>query len=883
MKVESNAYRIHAPFTLEDQQKFDISDRDAFFEDRHRIEIVWEILQKVPCDPNDVRKRGIEFLLAQKIYDAAYPLHDGDAPFVRRKGDEADAAGDHLTRRQFLKDKWADWKAFCRDQPLNQVWIIFDCDLACRQQISWSRSGSKINNIWDKDFIHTVDLEDSQSKGNKNVHLTDRILDEKFSIKVGHIFYAKMTSETHKASKRLMKYLRKTDEPGLFFVKIRDYFGEKVAFYFLFMDFYTKMLAWPAIFGLLTFFYGLIYTDYYSEDMRHVCDANSTPGKYLMCPICQPPDCDPWSMAEDGCLKYKWEYRIDNFGSFMHTCLTTLWSIIFFKTWKRRESRVSVLWDTYDAEEHDHSIRPAYEQRAVYERQNPITGETEKYIPSHYKTFWMTFSVMVTLAMLVIDSVSLMVLVMSRIALYGLLKRSSFHSHIATYNVEYARWIVHGLILIMILIFERVFSFVAHILTDYECPKTQKRYTTSLLWKLFIFELLNDFIPLGYAAWMKQTWVRTPRDLNFLSELCDGGCLSEVAELITLNIVLKPRGSIEEMSTTLDGVYGEYMEMMVQFSFVVMFVPASPVAALVCFLNNIVEIRIDSMKLLVTKRRPVPIRVPGVQIWNRFMDILVKVGIVCNAALLAFTSEIVPRFYYDYLYPMRNNFTGYTHFSLSEISTEGWLNLSASVSSEFEAKGYNGSECYYQDNRHREPPYSLRTEFWEISTARVSMFAIYSCLFFILMWLVNLLVDDVPADVKDRIKRNKYLMATGSRSLAPNLHKNYQDLMRKVPNIINDLNNDDYAVAGGNSSPDDNTSAGLANGAAVDDEPPAGDVDFGATAPTMTAAPFPTITVENLRRATAKQQENGSALTNGSYKRRNHLLPPIESTITTPV
>jgi hypothetical protein len=43
---------------------------------------------------------------------------------------------------------------------------------------------------------------------------------------------------------------------------INEYFGEKLAFYFSWLDFYTKSLIVPAILGLLVFLYGCIAVAY---------------------------------------------------------------------------------------------------------------------------------------------------------------------------------------------------------------------------------------------------------------------------------------------------------------------------------------------------------------------------------------------------------------------------------------------------------------------------------------------------------------------------------------------------------------------------------------------------------------------------------------------
>lgn len=103
--------------------------------------------------------------------------------------------------------------------------------------------------------------------------------------------------------------------------------------------------------------------------------------------------------------------------------------------------------------------------------------------------------------MLIFACVCLLVVVLSRIALYGALKHMG--GFIGEKNVELSRWLTHGLIFIVVLLLEHAFHYLAHKLTDFECPKTETRFMTSLLWKIFVFELLNDFVPIAYAAWMK--------------------------------------------------------------------------------------------------------------------------------------------------------------------------------------------------------------------------------------------------------------------------------------------------------------------------------------------------------------------------------------------
>eukprot|EP00122_Pirum_gemmata_P016120 Pgem_evm1s15063 len=50
------------------------------------------------------------------------------------------------------------------------------------------------------------------------------------------------------------------------------------------------------------------------------------------------------------------------------------------------------------------------------------------------------------------------------------------------------------------------------------------------------------------------------------------------------------------------------MEMVLQFGFITLFAAASPVAPLFSLINNLIEIRTDAAKFVITTRRPVPTR-----------------------------------------------------------------------------------------------------------------------------------------------------------------------------------------------------------------------------------------------------------------------------------
>uniref|UniRef100_A0A915HJG7 Anoctamin n=1 Tax=Romanomermis culicivorax TaxID=13658 RepID=A0A915HJG7_ROMCU len=136
--------------------------------------------------------------------------------------------------------------------------------------------------------------------------------------------------------------------------RVTEYFGEKIGFYFAFMDCYTKMLIFPSAVGLLVLLYGLIYASNLQE-IDNICKPlhttsggnvahgasnthhrrkrsstaaatnNNSVADLWMCPICEPPGCEPWEMYIEGCSQYQWAFRLDNEASILLSSCVILW------------------------------------------------------------------------------------------------------------------------------------------------------------------------------------------------------------------------------------------------------------------------------------------------------------------------------------------------------------------------------------------------------------------------------------------------------------------------------------------------------------------------------------------------------------------------------
>uniref|UniRef100_A0A5S6QVS9 Anoctamin n=1 Tax=Trichuris muris TaxID=70415 RepID=A0A5S6QVS9_TRIMR len=667
------------PYLSEHSDKYLINSKSSCLREAQRQAIVWNIMQTLPNDPKDPKRRGIELLLKMKVYDRAYPVHDGDVSSTPVEIGDA-----QISRRQFLRQTWASQRCTFRKQPL-------------------------------------------------------------------HLVYR--------------------------------YFGHKVGFYFAFMGFYTRMLIPAAVVGIMATLFGLLNMN--NDDVAaDVCDPDSSPGNLTMCPICGPPNCVIWKFAFEGCSRTKLSYMMDNEATLFMSCFIIVWEAMFLKFWKRREASLAFEWGTDDLEYSDEIIRPDYIAKATTKRLDRVTMEFEDYIPWQIRVSYFLLSLCVTLFMLISAGAVLVGLSMLRVILYGKYRKVGgiFEHH----SIEFGRWTVHGFIFLAVLIYDKVYNLICHRLTNMERPKTQKQYWFSFLWKLFVFELLNEFTPIFYVAFFKEISVDTPLDLTFSKELCDpGGCTSEVTELISIlllarlvlanvlgtgmelmkrllvkyNLVYSKKTShyvdypqwrkdlsLEELEY--DGVVEEFMEMIIQFAFCTVFVASFPLAPLVCLINNLIELRRDAKKM-INHRRPVPVRVSGIEIWNTFFEWVVQISVLTNAAFLSFTSDIIPKVYYKSVHSPDHTFLGFAEFSLSRVFTNEWIKLSNDYQ--------NITECWYKGFRQSYPPYSVTARFWEVLAVRICGFTVLVCIFYIITFLISRTISDKPGWVKTRIRRTKYL------------------------------------------------------------------------------------------------------------------------------
>uniref|UniRef100_A0AAR2KR51 Anoctamin n=1 Tax=Pygocentrus nattereri TaxID=42514 RepID=A0AAR2KR51_PYGNA len=354
--------------------------------------------------------------------------------------------------------------------------------------------------------------------------------------------------------------------------------------------------------------------------------------------------------------------------------------------------------------------------------------------------------------------------------------------------------------LVVILILDEIYGSVAVWLTELEIPKTETNFEERLILKAFLLKFMNAYAPIFYVAFFKGRFAGRPGDYVYIfndyrmEECAPGGCLIELCiqlsiimlgkQLIQNNVFeiaipklkklfrsLKekkraPEERVEQTGRALrqwhldynlepfDGLTPEYMEMIIQFGFVSLFVASFPLAPLFALLNNIIEIRLDAKKFVTELRRPDAVRAKDIGIWYNILSGLGKFSVIINAFVISFTSDFIPRLVYQYMYSETGTMHGFIDHTLSYFNVSHFKAGTAPASSAV-------TVCRYKD--YREPPwssepYQFSRQYWAVLAARLAFVILFQNLVMFMGVLVAWVIPDVPKNISEQLKREKTLL-----------------------------------------------------------------------------------------------------------------------------
>ncbi|XP_063011923.1 anoctamin-2 [Melospiza melodia melodia] len=681
------------PFSREKIYLYNIKDKDTFFDNATRSRIVREILKRTFTKARN--SMGIGTLIANNVYDAAYPLHDG----------EYEGQNDDMNERKLLYQEWARYRVFYKFQP--------------------------------------IDL-------------------------------------------------------------IRKYFGEKIGLYFAWLGLYTEFLIPSSVVGIIVFLYGCltIESDIPSKEM---CDQRNA---FTMCPLCDK-FCDYWNLSS-ACATARASHLFDNPATVFFSIFMALWATMFLEQWKRLQMRLSYFWDLTGLEEEEEHPRPEYETKLLQKKlkNKNITTESSNENEKEKLTwsdrmpgYAANFGLILFMIMLAFSAV--FGVIVYRITTAAALSFSTNETTRSNVRVTVTATAVI-INLVVVLILDEIYGAVAKWLTEIEIPKSEKTFEERLILKAFLLKFVNSYASIFYVAFFKGRFVGRPGRYVYvfegyrMEECAPGGCLMELC--IQLSIIMlgkqliqnnlfeigipklkklfrklkDERTEVKEMDTNqskdpqqwdLDyilepftGLTPEYMEMIIQFGFVTLFVASFPLAPVFALLNNIIEVRLDAKKFVTELRRPDTVREKDIGIWYNILSGIGKLSVIINAFVIAVTSDFIPRLMYQYAYSQNGTMHGFINHTLSYFNVS---QLKAGTQPENSLFAQEVSFCRFKD--YREPPwsphqYEFSKQYWAVLSARLAFVILFQNLVMFLSVLVDWMIPDIPKDISEQIKKEKTVL-----------------------------------------------------------------------------------------------------------------------------
>ncbi|XP_063955758.1 anoctamin-8-like [Lytechinus pictus] len=100
------------------------------------------------------------------------------------------------------------------------------------------------------------------------------------------------------------------------------------------------------------------------------------------------------------------------------------------------------------------------------------------------------------------------------------------------------------------------------------------------------------------------------------------------------------QAELESEMRSYEDTFDDYLEMVIQFGYVILFSSAFPLAGTFAVINNIIEIRSDAFKLCSITHRPFGQRVENIGSWQQALEVMAVIGVIVNCALLGVFGQI---------------------------------------------------------------------------------------------------------------------------------------------------------------------------------------------------------------------------------------------------
>jgi hypothetical protein len=382
--------------------------------------------------------------------------------------------------------------------------------------------------------------------------------------------------------------------------QIRNYFGEKIAFYFAWLSHLNKWLVAPSILGVIVTIYMSTLTT--EQTNRSIVGPS--------------------------------------FGLFMMIYFT-----LYFEFWKRRQNELAFEWGVIDFSKKEPD-RPEFE--ADEEVFNFYSQQVELVYSPRKRAFKQMLTLPTVLMSIFISVFTVVIILMWRYVT-GFLGPES---QVDPYGVWKA--VVPSLVnSVAIVMLGAIHKKLVTFLNDWENHQTQSDYESNLVSKVFLFEFMVNFTGLFYVAFV----IRDMYQLYFAVLVQ----LVVIQVFTTVPAYLLPQFGIwlnrrkiklswSDVHASGDhyDTFDDFCEVAIQIGYISFFSAAFPAAAAFCLLSNVVEIRMDAYTILLHQPRPTPSRSSGIGVWQDIMETMNFIAIAFNAILIAITSNCLGASTYNF-------------------------------------------------------------------------------------------------------------------------------------------------------------------------------------------------------------------------------------------
>ncbi|XP_042346178.1 anoctamin-9 [Plectropomus leopardus] len=597
---------------------------------------------------------------------------------------------------------------------------------------------------------------------------------------------------------------------------VKCYFGEKVALYYLWLGWYTKLLVPAAALGVVVFLYGLAFFNT-NPLIKEVCQSD-----IIMCPRCDK-RCTVWQLS-DTCTYAKVSHLFDNEGTVAFAMFMAIWATLFLELWKRHRARHVSQWKVYDWCEE--------EEELIMEIVNDPNCKPKQFRHSYLRSTLVL--ILVTLMLMLIIGLA-HALVVFRVVAAPLMSEGSWEfirDHANTVAVMLGAVLHYVTIQIM----TRVNRWVSLKLCDLEKTNSFAARERNFTVKMFTFQFFTLFSSLFYVAFFLGRINGHPgnyvRIAGWRLEECHpSGCLTDLFIQMAVIMLLKQTlnnifeftvpwlksclskstakrlqrkcghcyrktcrnedGQVEPCdicklrdwlnnyhlaNTDAFSLFNEFLEMVVQFSFTTIFVAAFPLAPLLALINNVFEIRLDAIKMVRLERRLVPRKTNDIGIWTKVLEAIGVLAVIANGLVIGVSSDFIPRLVYRYRYGPCANGTTNSHCMqgyINDTLSTAFMTHPAVVNDFLKEqmiteRGLNVTQCSYRDYRSNED-YSLTSQFWCVLAVRFAFVILFEHVVVVCKFIAAWFVPNNPIRVKndrlhDKLERLKEELRDMKRS-----------------------------------------------------------------------------------------------------------------------